>query len=82
MKQLHYNNVIICGDFNHPKINWTKHSPRLASPEQEFIDLVSAIDLHHVITFPARFRENETNNTLDLLLISSKVKNRLNNLSR
>ena len=80
MKHLKYDNVIICGDFNLPKINWVKCSP-LPIPEQEFVDLLHTNDLHQVVTFPTRFRENQINNTLDLLLISSNVKSRLNGLS-
>ena len=75
-----YDNIIISGDFNLPKISWPIRSV-LPSSEQKFLDILNTNGLHQSVTFPTRFRENESTSILDLLLVSDKVLNCLHGLS-
>ena len=51
---LQYSNVLICGDFNFPKINW--ESPELTTGvhEVQFSELLNDHHLTQLNTFPTR----------------------------
>jgi len=67
-----YQNVIIVGDFNFPKIcNWEK-CDKLKGPEYGFIDILNKNDLKQIINKPTRFRTDQKQNILDLVITFNK----------
>lgn len=64
------NLTFILGDFNYPYINWDNLT--VSPPDkktQDFMDMYQETNAHQVITFPTRFR-NDQSSLLDLFLCS------------
>ena len=67
-------NIILCGDFNLPNINWEVNSPTSPSPLASLLcDISSNSSLQQLVVDPTR-----GNNTLDLVFTNTQ--NRINNV--
>ena len=71
-----FKNVLMTGDFNHPKILWTP-SPVVCTnhlsdehPDVRFVNLLQDTMLHQHVTQPTRDREGQTSTLDDLILTS------------
>jgi len=67
-----YSNVLICGDFNYPNINWSSLSCS-TTYSQAFLDAVHDSYLFQHVTTPTHYRLNTTANILDLVLTNEEA---------
>lgn len=70
-EQSNYNNVILVGDFNLPKINWSQLSASTKQESEIFIEKILSsgfIQYVKIVKEPTRIREGNTPSLLDLLL--------------
>ncbi|KAJ3656547.1 hypothetical protein Zmor_015618 [Zophobas morio] len=67
-----YNNLLICGDFNMPELNWPLVcSGSLNRSSQLLVDLISDSHLYQMVSEPTRYRKNQCPSVLDLVLSSN-----------
>ena len=62
--------ILICGDFNHPEINWKDNTVNASafSPEMRFFDCLEDNFLQQHVTKPTRFRGKDKPSTVDLII--------------
>ncbi|KAJ3644167.1 hypothetical protein Zmor_026839 [Zophobas morio] len=67
-----YNNLLICGDFNMPELDWPLVcSGSLNRSSQLLVDLISDSHLYQMVSEPTRYRKNQCPSVLDLVLTSN-----------
>ena len=64
-----YSEIIIVGDFNAPRVNWT-HDEGASPFERRLIDCVNDNFLQQLIDVPTRYRFGQNPSLLDLILTS------------
>ena len=69
-----YTHLLLCGDFNMPKIDWTNHfsSAPPSDPSHTFISALDDCFLTQHVCQPTRYRPGETPHTLDLIITSDE----------
>jgi exonuclease III len=65
-----YSNMLVCGDFNFPKISWKSLQPTTGVDEVQFTEQLYDYHLTQLNTFPTR----GNNNVLDLVIPMFLVK--------
>ena len=70
LKSKAYSGLILAGDFNFPRINWSRSGVpfgnHLNEADQSFIDIINDCFLYQNVYFPT-FRSHEYSSTLDLI---------------
>jgi hypothetical protein len=71
----HKNNLLVCDDFNYPKLDWATNNLRCGSnhPATKFYNSCTDAILEQLVTFPTRIREHQNKNTLDLVLTKTFI---------
>ena len=69
--KLNYDNILITGDFNFPKINWQLLNLS-KGPEKLFIDSIQDLFLTQLVTRPTRHRLGQKSSLLDLVLTNDE----------
>ena len=65
--------LLICGDFNYPNINWINNIGHTSdSCTKQVIDKLNDLFLHQHVNEPTRYRQNQTPNTLDLVITNEE----------
>ena len=73
-RDMGYSHILLLGDFNHPDIIWYNGGTlnKTNKTANDFLDAVNDAYLYQHVEFPTRYRENETSNTLDLVLTNEE----------
>ena len=71
---LSHSHVLMVGDYNYPKIDWTSYTSesKHADINFEFIECVRDCRMHQHVTTPARGRGTESPSLLDLVFFSNE----------
>ena len=73
-RDMGYSHILLLGDFNHPDIIWYNGGTlnKTNKTANDFLDAVNDAYLYQHVEFPTRYCENETSNTLDLVLTNEE----------
>uniref|UniRef100_A0A8D9BQ03 Endonuclease/exonuclease/phosphatase domain-containing protein n=1 Tax=Cacopsylla melanoneura TaxID=428564 RepID=A0A8D9BQ03_9HEMI len=66
--------IVVLGDFNYSGISWNKHGgiEHENQMESDFVDMLSDLGLHQLISEPTRYRINNIPSLLDLLITNEE----------